>query len=351
MADIHPFPLLPGVERASRIRAAFFGDTGPGGETVAQVYGSERLARLAHLTDLYPTIVTSENMEACLPDLPDLDVIFATWGLMPLTEGQLDRLPRLRALFFAAGSVVHFAPPLLKRGIIVTSSVAANAVPVAELTLSLILLANKGYFRNVAEYRETADYGNSFVGAGNYGATVSILGAGQIGRKLIELLRPFRLRVLVFDPFLSHKDAGSLDVEKVDLSTAFARGNIVSNHLAHVPATIGILNGRLLASMPANAAFINTGRGRTVNHADLLSVFRARPDLNAFLDVTDPEEPLPRESQLWSLPNVHISAHIAGSRGGEVRRVADFAIEEFQRWMRGEPLRYSVALEGLERMA
>lgn len=269
---------------------------------------------------------------------------------MPLTEAQLDRLPRLRALFFAAGTVRYFAPPLLKRGIIVTSGAAANAVPVAEFTLAQILLANKGYFRNVADYRETADFAGSFVGAGNYGATVSLLGAGQIGRTLIELLRPFRLRVLVFDPFLSHKDAESLGVEKVDLPAAFARGNIVSNHLAGVPATDGILNGALFASMPAKATFINTGREATVSHADLLSVFRARPDLNAFLDVTEPE-PLPRESPLWSLPNVHISAHIAGSKGDEVRRVADFAIEEFQRWSRGEPLRYSVALESLERMA
>ena len=219
----------------------------------------------------------------------------------------------------------------------------------AEFTVAQILLANKGYFRNVAEYRATADYRNSFVGAGNYGATVSLLGAGQIGRKVIELLRPFRLRVLVFDPFLSRQDAESLGVEKVELAAAFARGNIVSNHLACVPATVGMLDGALLSSMSANATFINTGRGPTVNHADLLSVFRARPDLNAFLDVTDPE-PLPRESPLWSLPNIHISAHIAGSKGEEVGRVADFAIEEFQRWSREQPLRYSITLEALERI-
>jgi phosphoglycerate dehydrogenase-like enzyme len=79
-------------------------------------------------------------MNTCLPELRDLEVIFATWGLMPLTKAQLDCLPSLRALLYAAGTVRYFARPLLRRGIIVTSSAAAGAVPVAEFTLAQILL-------------------------------------------------------------------------------------------------------------------------------------------------------------------------------------------------------------------
>ena len=75
---------------------------------------------------MYPTIVTSENIDACLADLGDLEVIFATWGLMRLTDEQLDRLPSLRALFYTAGTVRYFARPLLERGIVVTSGAAAE---------------------------------------------------------------------------------------------------------------------------------------------------------------------------------------------------------------------------------
>ena len=337
--------------RTAPVKAALFGDTGPAGETLEQVYGSEGLARLHRITDLYPIIVTSQNMEACLQDLQDLRVIFSTWGMMPLTEAALSRLSRLEAVFYAAGTVKHFAPPLLERGIVVTSSAAANAVPVAEFTVAQILLANKGYFRNVREYRDTADFHGSFVGPGNFHATVSLMGAGQIGRKVIELLRAFHLRVLVFDPFLSGSEAKSLGVEKVDIHAAFARGNVVSNHLADVPETVGMLDGALLSSMLADATFINTGRGRTVNADDLISVFRARPDLTALLDVTDPKEPLPPGAPLWSLPNVHITSHIAGSRRDELGRVADVAIEEFERWSRGEPLRHAVTKENLHKVA
>ncbi len=340
----------PSRESKSRIKAALFGDIGPAGETIEQVFGAERLARLNEVTELYPTIVTSQNIEACLPELRDLRVIFATWGMMNLTDEVLSRLPCLEALFYAAGSVKYFAGPLLERGIVITSSAAANAVPVAEFTVGQILLANKGYFRNEREYRETKNFDAAFVGRGNFRTTVSLLGAGQIGRKVIKLLRPFDLEVLVFDPYLSAPDAESLNVGKVTLQEAFARGEVVSNHLADLPQTFGMIDGALLSSMPPDATFINTGRGRTVRTDDFVSVFRARADLTALLDVTDPEK-LPRESPLWTLPNVRISSHIAGAKRSEVCRVAAIAIEEFERWRRGEPLSHAMTMESLERVA
>jgi len=130
-----------------------------------------------------------------------------------------------------------FARPLLRRGITVVSGWAANAVPVAEFTLAQILLANKGYFQNGRECTGTDRYRTAFRGCGNYGTTVALLGAGQIGRKTIELLRPFHLRVIVFDPFLDEVQADDLGVEKVSLEQAFGQGQVVSNHLADVPAT------------------------------------------------------------------------------------------------------------------
>lgn len=329
---------------------ALFGDIGPAGETIEQVYGPHRLEWLRQHTTLHPEFVTSRKLDSQLPQLRNLEAIFCTWGMFALTRQQLDALPNLQVVFYAAGSVKGFAPTLLERGITVVSAWAANAVPVAELTLGQILLANKGYFRNVREYEDKTSYSTAYRGPGNYEVTVSILGAGQIGRKLIELLRPFHLRVLVFDPFLTHKGAEHLGVEKVELDEAFRRGDIVSNHLAHVPGTVGLLRGEHFRAMPQHATFINTGRGPTVNHADLIHVLQSRPDLTALLDVTDPE-PLPRTSPLRALPNVHISSHIAGSINREVGRVADYMLDEFQAWRTGRPLRWAVTPEMLLAMA
>ncbi len=321
--------------------AAFIGDSG----RINAVYAQGRRQQVEQLTDCAPGIFTAADISA----LSETEVLFSTWGMPKFTDEQLDQLPNLRAVFYAAGSVQGFARPLLQRDILVVSAWAANAVPVAEWTLAQILLANKGYFRNQRDFAASRA-GRHFRGRGNFGAPVSLLGAGQIGRLVIELLQPFDLEILVFDPFLPDDKAAQMGVEKVELAEAFARGAVVSNHLANLPATVGMLTGAHFAAMPLDATFINTGRGATVIQTEMIEVLRARPDLSALLDVTQPE-PTPPDSPLWELPNVYLTTHIAGSIGDEVVRMADYAIEEFVRWQRKEPLRYAVSLEMLELMA
>jgi len=91
-------------------------------------------------------------------------------------------------------------------------------------------------------------------------------------------------------------------------------------------------------------------QGRRERVAEMIDVLTRRPDLTALLDVTHPEPPKP-DSPLYSLPNVQISTHIAGSMNNELVRMADYCIEEFERWQAGEPMRYRVTLEMLETMA
>ena len=124
----------------------------------------------------------------------------------------------------------------------------------------------------------------------------------------------------------------------------------MSNHLADVPETRHLLKASLFATMPLDATFITTGRGGTVVEKDLVDVLRARPDLTALLDVTEPEPPLPH-SPLWTLPNVRLSSHLAGAIGDEVRRVSEIVIEEFLAWEQGKPLRYAVTEAMLDTMA
>ncbi|XHR30454.1 MAG: hydroxyacid dehydrogenase [Chthoniobacteraceae bacterium] len=305
---------------------------------------------MAGLTDLYPELVDLENFERHARSLCDLEVIFSTWKMPRLRPEHLCRLPNLKAVFYAAGTVKAFARPFLERGILVVSAWHANAVPVAEFTLGQILLSMKGYFRNAREYSEPGYWElGRFLGAGNYGETVALLGAGAIGQKVIELLRPFHHRVIVFDPLLSESRAEELGVEKVSLQAAFREGYVVSNHLANIPETQELLNEELFASMRADATFLNTGRGATVDEAGLIQVFASRPDLTALLDVTWPEPPV-QGSPLYGLPNIHLSSHLAGSSNDETVRMADLCIEEFLAWKAKKPLRYAVTLEMLNRM-
>ena len=331
-----------------RRKAALFCES----DSVLSVYGNGRRERIAELTDLYPEVISSRNFEKHAADLGTVEVVFSTWGMPALSGEQLGRLRELKVLFYAAGSVKRFALPILQRGIALVSAWAANACPVAEFTLGQILLANKGYFRNMRDSKRPGARlaAKPFRARGNYWRTIALLGAGQVGRRVISLLKSFSLNVIVFDPHLDEREAAALGVGKVSLEEAFRRGDVVSNHLADVPATRGTLNARLFGSMPVNAAFINTGRGATVVEEDLVQVLRERPDLTALLDVTDPEPPAP-DSAFYVLPNVFLSSHIAGSLGDEVHRMADWMIEEFQAWEQGSPLRWRVTREMLDTMA
>jgi phosphoglycerate dehydrogenase-like enzyme len=161
--------------------------------SIDRVYADERKEKVREISDLYPTVITAENFQEHVEALKELEAVFSTWGMFKLSEEQLDLLPSLKAVFYAAGSVKGFAEPFLKRGIIVVSAWGANGVPVAEFALAQILLSNKGYFRNIRACVSLAARREAFRGPGNFGEVVALLGAGMIGRIVIELLKPFNL--------------------------------------------------------------------------------------------------------------------------------------------------------------
>ncbi len=336
------------------IKAAFFCNkvSFREGCMIDYVYARGRREQVGQITQLHPVVLDSDNFEDEVRRLKNLQVIFSTWGMMTLTDTQLDRLPNLKALFYAAGSVKRIARPLLERNVKVFSAWSANAVSVAEFCLGQILLACKGYFRNARDCRspELNNQRRAFHGRGVYGEKIAIIGAGQIGRHLIQFLKPFRLRLLVVDPYLSEPEADSLGVTRVTLEEAFAQAYVVSNHLPDLPELQQVLGGKLFASMRPDATFINTGRGQQVNEPELIEVLRRRPDMLALLDVTWPQ-PCEPDSEFYKLPNVQLSSHLAGAHDDEVVRMADTMIEEYLRWKNGDPVRYEVTEEMLERMA
>jgi phosphoglycerate dehydrogenase-like enzyme len=331
------------------LQAALIGNP----ERIAAVYGGGRRERLATEFDLYPDILSADSLRAREADLKDVRYLFSTWGMPELDPAQMALLPSLQALFYGAGTVKRFAGPFLASGVKVVSAWGANAVPVAEYTVAQILLGNMGFFsaaRSVTSVATWRAYDGSVL-PGNLESTVALLGAGMIGRAVIERLKPYALDVIVFDPFLADADAATLGVEKVELADAFKRGLVVSNHLANLPATKGMLRGEHFAAMLPYSTFINTGRGATLDEPALIDVLRDRPDMTAILDVTCPEPPVDG-SPLYSLENVMLTPHIAGSTGKhEVWRMADYMIDEAIALRDGKALSYEVTLEMLETLA
>ncbi|MFG3284604.1 hydroxyacid dehydrogenase [Streptomyces sp. NPDC048111] len=313
-------------------------------------------SRLTALTRTDPRLVAHDLARptpAVAAALAEAEVLLTCWGAPPLTADVLAAAPELRAVVHAAGSVKHhITEACWERGIAVTSAAAANALPVAEYTLAAILFAGKEVLRSAQHYAElrTAPQWLSETGrTGNYRRTVGLIGASRIGRRVIELLRPFDFDVLLHDPYVSGTEAAALGVERVSLDDLCARSSVVSVHAPQLPETHRMIDARRLALMPTGATLINTARGSLVDEPALLAeLIEGR--LHAVLDVTDPELP-PRDSPLYTLPNVLLTPHIAGSLGNELHRMADQALDEVERFGSGLPFADPVHPLSLDRSA
>ncbi len=315
------------------------------------VFGQGRRERIAEISDLYPHVISAANFDEHAALLSEVEVIFASWGIPRFSDYHFARLPKLKAVFYAAGNVRAFADPLIERGIVLVGAWDTNAIATAEMCLAQILLALRGYFRTVRLYAERHDreVRRSFARPGINGETIGLIGLGKIGTKLRHLLADYPLKVIAHDPFLTSERAAELNVERVSLDDVFRRAMVVSNHIPDLPTTRRVLAARQFDSLRDGATFINSGRGAQLVEEDLIRTLIARPDLTALLEVTDPEPPAD-DSPLWTLPNVIISPHIGGTIGDEVVRLADCVIEEFEAWAAGRSLRHEITAAILETM-
>ncbi|WEO94532.1 hydroxyacid dehydrogenase [Streptomyces sp. FXJ1.172] len=280
------------------------------------------------------------------------EVLITGWGCPRLDAGVLAAAPGLRAVLHAAGSVRSLVGEALwKHGITVSSAVTGNAVPVAEYTLAMILLAGKDAFGHRERYRRTHTHPGpaETAATGNLGRRVGVIGASRVGRRLMELLRPFDLTVLLHDPYVGPADAAALGAELLSLDDLLRRSDIVTLHAPDIPETHHMLDRDRLALLRDGGVLINTARGALVDH-EALAEELVSGRLRAVLDVTEPE-PLPAGSPLYRLPNVFLTPHIAGSLGNELERLGTIVVEELERLAAGLPLLHEVRHADLPRVA
>ncbi|AEW96721.1 MULTISPECIES: hydroxyacid dehydrogenase [Streptomycetaceae] len=310
--------------------------------------------RLAAVAEFDPGLVVTDFADPAVREaLAGAEALLTGWGCPPLTGEALDRMPALRTVVHAAGSVKHHVTTACwERGLTVASAAAANAVPVAEYTVAAILFAGKGVLAAAHAYRRDrrppagpAAFGR----VGNFGRTVGVVGASRIGRRVIELLRPFDLRVLLHDPYLTKDQVRELGAEPAGLDELARRSDVVTLHAPELPSTRHLFDAARLALLPDGATLVNTARGSLVD-TEALTAELVRGRLHAVLDHTEPEV-LPPGSPLYELPNVLLTPHVAGSLGNELSRLAHAAVAELERYAAGLPYADPVRPETLSRSA
>ncbi len=282
-------------------------------------------------------------IQANLALLADVDFIFSGWGGPKLDEEFLAAAPNLKAVFYGSGTIKRLVTEeFWQKNIPITSAYAANAIPVAEFTLAEIIFSLKRGWHYAFSIKREGKYFKKGAVPGAFGTTVGLISLGMIGRYVCKLLKCLDVNIIAYDPFISKEVAADLGVTLCTLPEVFQQSDVVSLHTPWLKETENMITGELFASMKNEATFINTARGAVVNETEMIEVLKKRPDLYAVLDVTYPEPPVP-DSPLYTLPNVIITPHIAGSMNRECERMGRYMVNELQLFLANKPLEWEIS--------
>ncbi|GAB5561712.1 MAG: hydroxyacid dehydrogenase [Synoicihabitans sp.] len=317
------------------------------------VFAPAALAEIRRITASEMEVQDRESILADPTAFADVEIVFSSWGVAVLDSEILAAMPRLRAVFHAAGTVRSFVTDAFwNRGILLTSSFPANAIPVAQYTVATIVLSLKKawtYSRRLS-HGKLRERRHELARGVYFGSKVGIVSLGAVGRHVCELLRGFDLEVVGYDPYASREEFAALGVEKMDtLEELFASCSVVSLHSPSLPETEGLITGALLASLPTGATFINTARGEIVQESEMISVLKERSDLFAVIDVVEQDKF--GTSELAQMENVFLTPHIAGSIGSECYRMGAMAVDECRRFLQNQPPIARVTQESMKLMA
>ncbi len=278
------------------------------------------------------------------------DIVVTGWDSPRLPEPVRGR-PQL--IVHSAGSIRGLIPKsMITAKLRISHAPSGMARSVAELCLyyTLALLRDLHLVDRAmsADHDWAAAFGQP-LGRTVRGARIGVVGAGQVGRSYIELVRVLGAEVMAYDPYLTVDDAARLQVQQCDLDDLLARSDVVAVHAPVTDETRGLIDARRLSLIRDGRALLNTARAAVLDHHSLereLVTGRIRAALDVFH-----QEPLSSDSPLWSLPNVIITPHIGAQTLDSRREQGRIVVEEIERYVNGEPLRHEVRAEDYDTLA
>jgi len=254
------------------------------------------------------------------------------------------RYPQLRWVALSTAGYTRydtdqFRTAMRERGTVVTNASQVFANPSAEHALAMMLALTRElpkYVLNQAGLHEWEYLSGRYTKDMLTGKTVLMLGYGSIGRRLTELLAPFRCRVIG----LRRRPRGDEGIEIVnesELAAVLPLAHHVVNLLPDAPATRKFCHAAFFQAMAKGAFFYNIGRGTTVDQDALLGALRSGQVGGAYLDALDPE-PLPPTHPLWLERNCQITPHVAGGHREQDENLVRHFLTNLGRFIHGDSL-------------
>lgn len=229
------------------------------------------------------------------------------------------------------------------RGIPVLFTPGTTAESAAEHALALILSLLRRIPAQDRQIRSGVFSKTSFAGQELFGKTLGVIGFGQIGRRLTELVAPFKVSVLAYHPSCTTEHLPEYVSKVHEIEDLFCHADIISLHCPLTESTQGMINNTSIKQMQAGAYIINTARGGLVNEAHLIAALRKKRIAGAALDCFE-AEPLAADSPLLELDNVIVTAHVAGASDASLSRTGTMAIEQVITVLKSGPVEMHAVL-------
>lgn len=298
----------------------------------------------ARLSKLGEVRMRSHNTaQEIAPELPWPDVILM-WSWPRLTDELLGQAPNLK--FVAHLDLSRTAAQVaLRRGLPISHGRWGFSPAVAELAMALVL----NLLRRVSDYHAmmragTEPWVKAFPDDIDVrerqltGKPVGIVGFGQIGRRLAELLAPFKCPLSVYDPFVSGEVLASFGATRLELPELFERNDAVVLCAASNSGTRKLIGAAELSKLRPGSLFVNVCRAALVD-TDALIARLERGDVLAAVDVFD-QEPLPADHPLRALPNAYLTPHRGGGLIESVQRILTWLVDDIEAFLAGRPRKF-----------
>jgi len=264
----------------------------------------------------------------------------------PISKAVLEAAENLQIIGCCRGGPVNInVEAASEREIAVVNAPGRNSQTVVEFTLGLILSECRGISRAHCALANGVWRGDLYrydkAGRELKGQTIGLIGFGIIARMLVPYLRPFKMRILAYDPYVPSEQFAAFGVEHLDLDTLLKDSDIISMHARVTPQTRGMIGSKEFSRMKSGAYFINTARGPLVDYDAMYAALKGGHLAGAALD-TFSIEPPPAVWPLLKLDNVTLTPHIAGSSQESALRGVEMVAREIADFFNGKPLEHCV---------
>ena len=220
-----------------------------------------------------------------------------------------------------------------------TTASGVHAIPLAEYTLMSILMFRRKVPQMLTDQRELR--WRRFASTDLTGRSLVVVGVGSIGRAVARLASSFGMRTIGVKRTVAGVDPASLHVEDLypfnELHAALRGAEHVVLSAPHTPETERMIGVTELALLASGAIVVNVARGALIDESALVDALESGHVGGAALDVFQ-EEPLSLDSPFWTIPNVLVCSHSAGTSDHENERITDIFCENLRRYLAGEPL-------------